>query len=191
MVKRLFLDTETTGTNTDTVGMYQLGGIIEVGKREEEFEFNCDIFEEDAIDPKSFGTNGMTLEKISNSPSPEKVLEQFTGLLDKYVDRYDKQDKWIVIGYGVEFDQKILRNWFYKLGDDFFGSWFWHPWICVMNLAQYVLQEERSEIENFRQNTIAEYLHIRVDESKLHTALYDAKITRKIFNKLEERIKCR
>lgn len=189
MLKQLFIDTETTGVNTNTCGVYQIGGIIKVGKREEEFEFNCDIFEENEIDPKAFETNKMTVETISEYPSPDIVFEQFTSLLEKYVDKYDKNDKFIVIGYGSEFDQQVLRNWFYRLGDDYFGSWFWHPWVCVMNLAQYVLQEERNMLTNFKQSAVAEYLRIRVSEDKLHTALYDAQLAKKIYEKLNMKIK--
>jgi len=185
MIKQLFIDTETTGVDRDLSGVWQIGGIIKVGKREEEFEINCDIFEEDEINPKAFETNDMTLEKIAKFQPPEKALEQLIGILDKYVDKYDKKDKFIVLGYGAEFDQQILRNWFYKLGDDYFGSWIWHPWIDIMVLAQYVLQGVRPNLENFKQRTVADYLQIRTDETKLHSALYDAQIARKIYNKLE------
>ena len=188
MIKQLFIDTETTGVNTDIVGMYQVGGIIRVGKREEEFEFNCDIFEEDEIDPKAFEKNGLTLKEIATFPTPQDTFEKFINLLDKYIDRYDKKDKFIVIGYGAEFDQRILSNWFYKLGDDYFRSWFWHPWIDVMNLAMYVVKDYRSDISSFKLKSIAEHFHIRTDDTKLHTALYDAQITRKIYNKLEHYI---
>ncbi|MDD5053474.1 MAG: 3'-5' exonuclease [Sulfuricurvum sp.] len=184
MVKQLFIDTETTGVNVNAVGMYQLGGVIVAGRREEEFEFNCDIFEEDEVNTDAFENNGMSIEKISSFPSPEIVLGKFIDLMDKYVDRYDRRDKFVVIGYGSEFDQQILRNWFYKLDDDYFGSWFWHPWVCVMNLAMFACQVSRAEMQNFKLKTVAEHLEIPVVDEKLHTALYDAKLAREVYSKI-------
>jgi len=184
-LKQLFIDTETTGTYTETVGLYQFGGIIVAGKRGEEFEFNCDIFEEDDVDLKALETNGITLEEISQFPDPQQVFEQFISVLDKYVDRYNPMDKFVVYGYGAKFDQQMLRNWFYKLGDDYFGSWFWHPFVDIMNLAMYIKQGERRNLANFKMQTVADYLHIRTDKTRLHTALYDAQIAKKIYEKLD------
>jgi DNA polymerase-3 subunit epsilon len=188
MIKQMFIDTETTGVDTRTSGVYQIGGIIIAGKRGEEFEFNCDIFTEDEISPKAFEKTKITLKDISKYPPPDQIHQQFINIMDKYVDRYDKKDKFVVFAYGSEFDQRILSNWFYKLGDDYFRSWFWHPWICIMNLAMYALQGDRKELENFKLLTVAEYLHVRVKEDKLHTALYDAQLAKKVYHKLVDRI---
>ena len=46
------------------------------------------------------------------------------------------------------------------------------------------LRNKRSELENFKQSTVAKYLGIEIDESKLHDAEYDIKVCIQIFNKL-------
>lgn len=182
--KLIFLDTETTGGHHDNCGVWQIGGIIECGKRSEEFLFECDIFEQDKFDPAVTEVTGITLEKLSKMADPGETYDKFVAMLDKYVDKFDKQDKFIAVAYAAEFDQTVLRDWFVKNDDDYFGSWFWHPWLDVMNMAAVELRQERSELKNFKLGTVAQYLGIKVDGAKQHDALYDAQLAREIYYKI-------
>jgi DNA polymerase III subunit epsilon len=128
--------------------------------------------------------NKMTSKKLSSLPDPDETYRKFVELLDKYVDRFDKKDKFIAIGYGSEFDEEVIRHWFEKNDDEFFGSWFWHPWLCMMNASAIYLQNERKELKNFKLITVSDYLGIKVCEDNFHNALYDAKISREIYNKI-------
>lgn len=184
MLKLMFIDTETTGTDTIMSGLWQIGGIIECGRRSEEFLFECDVFEEDIFDPKVIEVTGITPQKLEMLPDPKEVFDKFVELLDKYVDRYDKQDKFTAIGFFAEFDQKIIRTWFEKNDDDYFGSWFWHPWLCMANVAAFTYRKHRSDFLNFRMETVADQLGIDFDSNNLHNALFDAKIAREIYLKL-------
>ena len=188
MLKQIFIDTETTSANRKTCGLWQLSGIIECGKKKEKFDFKMDIFEGSDVDSKAFETNGMSLEKIATFADPTETYEKFIKLLDKYIDKYDKKDKFIAIAYGSEFDQDVLRTWFERNDDDFFGSWFFHPWICVMNLAQYRYRNERANFKNFKLATVAEYMKTcdeKCETNLYHDAAFDVDITYKMYKKLE------
>jgi DNA polymerase-3 subunit epsilon len=184
MKKLLFIDTETTSSDRHKCGVWQIGGVVECGKRIEEFLFECDIYEGDEISPSAFEVNGMSEEKIAKLPDPDKTYEQFIQLLNKYVDKFDKKDKFTVVAYGAEFDEEVLRHWFEKNDDDYFGSWTWHPWLCMMQQSAFFYQNERQEIQNFKLVTVANYLGVKIQEDKFHNALYDAQIARKIYYKL-------
>jgi DNA polymerase III subunit epsilon len=186
MKKLIFIDTETTGINREESGIWQIGGIIECGKRKEEFLFECDIFTHNDFDPIVTEVTGITLEKLSALPDPADIHVQFVKLLDKYVDRFDKKDKFTAINYGASFDEDMLVKWFKSNDDDYFHSWFWHPWTCVMNMAALSLQDERPQLRNFKMETVAEYLGIKFDSNKLHNALYDAQIAREIYLKFNK-----
>ena len=189
--KRLFLDTETTSTDQKRAGVYQISGVIEYDKIYEEFNFLCNIFDNDLVEDSAFKVNEMSIEKIMKFPDPVSVFQQFIGLLSKHVDRYDKNDKFTAIGYFSEFDAQILRNWFNKNNDSYFGSWFWHPWIDVAQMAAYVYQEDRDIFPNFRLRTIAYAMSLINDkeEKNLHNALIDAKITRQMYWELDKILK--
>jgi DNA polymerase-3 subunit epsilon len=187
MLKLIFIDVETTGTDREKSGIWQIGGIIECGKRKEEFEFECDIFEQNTFDPKVTEVTGITLEKLNQMADPGKTYDKFIELLGGYVDKYDKKDKFQAVSYGGDFDQEMLRAWFLRNDDDYFGSWFWHPWICMMYAAAIELRKERAELKNFRLETVADYLGIKVDPTQTHNALYDAKLAREIYYKVVEK----
>lgn len=111
------------------------------------------------------------------------VYKQFVDMLSKYVDRYNKQDKFFLAGYNnAHFDNQFLRSWFIQNGDKYFGSWFWSNSIDVMVLATPFLAEKRSQMENFKQGTVAKTLGIEVDDTKLHDALYDIQICKAIYD---------
>ncbi len=182
MIKQLFLDLETTGTNTTKCGIWQIGGIIRYEDVYKEFEFNCDIFDDDEVTSDALEKTGLTFKTLSTFPDPEQVYSQLLQVLGDHVDKYNKQDKFFIIGYGVEFDVKCLRRWFEGFGDNFFGSWLWMPWICVMTLAGNYMKDIRHTMPNFQLKTVLEYLKIDHDDSKLHGALYDAKMAMAIYD---------
>jgi len=185
MIKKIFLDTETTSPNRFRCGLWQIGGIIEVGKRQEEFCFECDIFSEDQIDDKAMQMNGLTLEILAQKPDPGEVIIKFQDLLGRYVDKFDKRDKLYFINYGAEFDSEVLRQWWAKNGDDYYGSWFWHPPIDIMVLAMQSLMcmgnGGRSDVKNFKLQTVLDYYGIGYDANILHTAVYDAQKARELY----------
>ncbi len=60
MIKECFIDTETTGTNPVRAGIWQIGAIIRYdGKEVDRFLLECDVFEDDDVDPDALAMNGM------------------------------------------------------------------------------------------------------------------------------------
>jgi DNA polymerase-3 subunit epsilon len=103
------------------------------------------------------------------------------------VDRYDKKDKFQFVAYGADFDIDMLRRWFAKNDDDYFGSWFHHPALCMMYAAGMKLRNERENLKNFRLETVAAYFGIKVDPTRVHDALYDAWLAKEIYYKITEK----
>jgi DNA polymerase-3 subunit epsilon len=185
MSKCIFIDTETTSANPDRGGLIQLSGIIEIdGTIAEEFDIHTNIFKNDEVTEEALQTNGYTLEQIYGFSHPNKAFVEFRKLLEKYVDPYNKADKFIALAYVANFDNTVLREWFRKNGSQYFGSYFWHPWIDIFNLAAYLYQDQRAQFENFKMKTVAAYLGIECDQEQCHGALYDTKIARQIYYKL-------
>jgi len=187
MVKRIFLDTETTSVNRMTCGVWQIGGIIEVGKRCEEFLLECDIFSEDEVNKEALEMHKLSIEALAAKPDPGRIFGQFQEMLGRFVDKFDKKDKFYFINYGAEFDAEVMRQWWLKNGDDYYGSWFWHPPIDVMVLAMQYLVGRRQEVRNFKLETALEYFKIPYDATKLHDALYDAQKARELYYLVTEK----
>lgn len=116
-------------------------------------------------------------------PPMRQVYDQFINMLSKYVDRYDRYDKFFLVGYNnASFDNQFLRAWFGHNGDKYFGSWFWANSIDVMVIATPYLADRRSQMVNFKQGTVAKTLGITVEDDKLHDALYDIDICKAIYD---------
>ena len=189
--KLLFIDTETTGVNTQKCGVFQISGIVEYNEIYEEFDFRCSLFDGDVVEETAFATNKMSVEKIMEFEDPTIVFKKFTEVLGKHVNRYDKQDKFITLGYWSDFDNQILRRWFEKNGDKFFGSWFYVPWVDVAQLATYVFKEDRDIFPNFKLATVlnAMYLSEENCDTMYHDAMYDVRKTREMYWKLDSILK--
>lgn len=181
-MKVLFFDLETTGTLVNKHGIHQLSGMIVVdGEVKEKFDFKVQPNPKAEIVQEALDVAGVTKEQIMAYPPMGEIYRKFIDMLSKYVDRYNKKDKFFLAGYNIaSFDNSFLRAWFIQNGDKYFGSWFWSNCFDVMVLATPYLSEKRAEMENFKQGTVAKALGINVDDSKLHDALYDIEICKQI-----------
>lgn len=183
-MKILFFDLETTGLSEFRHGIHQLSGEIVIdGEVKETFNFNVKPHDKAEIEQTALDVAGVTRDQILAYPPMAEVYNQFTSLLSKYVDKYNKQDKFFLAGYNnAHFDNQFLKKWFDHNGDKYFGSWFWSNSIDVMVLATPFLAAQRPHMENFKQSTVAKALGIQVDDTRLHDAEYDIQICKAIFD---------
>lgn len=189
-MKLAYIDVETTGIPYPESGLIQLAGIIEVDDEiVDRFDFRVRPFPTDIILDEALDVNGVTREDLKTFDSPVDVHKKFIEVLDKHVDRYDKNDKLHFVGYNAEFDANHLRSWFKKNDDNYFGSWFWHPPLDAMTFAAIGLMRRRHDLANFQLTTVARSLGIDVEEADAHDALYDVNLTRQIFRMLIDRIR--
>ena len=185
-MKLFFFDLETTGTNPARHGIHQISGEIVVdGETKESFDYHVRPNPKAQIDPAALQVAGVTEAQIMAYPPMEDVYKQLVEMLAKYVDRYDRQDKFFLVGYNnASFDNLFLRGFFRQNGDEYFGSWFWANSIDVMVLATQYLLNERPQMENFKLSTVAGHMGIGVNADALHSADYDIALTRAIYEKI-------
>lgn len=183
-MKVLFYDLETTGTYPGKHGIHQMSGMIVIdGEIKETFDYKVRPNPKAEILDEALAVAGVTRKQILAYPPMEEIYPQVINMLAKYVDRYDKKDKFFLAGYNnASFDNQFLRGWFLQNGDQYFGSWFWSNSIDVMVLATPYLAARRTEMKDFKQGTVAKTLGIQVDDAKLHDALYDIEICKAIYD---------
>lgn len=186
-VKKIFYDVETTGLNKERCSIVQLSGCIELdGEVMEYFDFKMRPWNGTEFEPKAlemYESRGITMDEILSYPNPKDVFKNFQNLLCKYVNKYDKKDKFLLYGYNNRgFDDDFLRNLFTKMNDPYFGSFFHQNTIDVMVLASEYLHTVRPNMPNFKLSTVAEVLQFQVQHDLLHDAEYDIKLTRMAYN---------
>jgi len=183
--QKLWIDLETSGLDRKKHGVVQIAGAIEINyKLINTFNYTMRLFPGDRISKKSIETHGFTIDDIKKFIPPHNQFIQIVKMLREYVDPGDKRDKFTMFAYNADFDYGFLRTWWEKNNSPFFGSYVWYPPVDVMTKAAEVLQPERHLLKNMKLKTVAKYLGINVDESKLHDAFYDIELTRDVYHRL-------
>ena len=183
-MKLVYYDLETTGTNPGKHGIHQISGQIVIdGVIKETFDFHVQPNPRAMIEDEALKVGGVTREQILAYPPMQQVYQEFVAMLGKYVDKFNKKDKFFLVGYNnAAFDNQFLRGFFLQNGDVYFGSWFWSNSIDVMVLASAYLATRRPEMENFKLSTVAKTLGIVVNDDSLHDAMYDIELTKAVFD---------
>jgi DNA polymerase III subunit epsilon len=175
--KLLWIDIESSGLIPEKHGIIQIAGIIEIqGKVKEKFMLlnNCSNKE---ISDDALKINGYTRQQIATFPAPKETYGKLIEIFGKYVDKYDKLDKFIAAGQQVDFDINFLLQFFKDSGDNYFFSW-------VESRARldtkYILTflQDRGKIpmlENSKNITISKYFGR--DVIGAHDAMVDIELT--------------
>ena len=186
--KLLFFDLETTGFYWWRHSIHQIGIMVEIdGVVVEKIDIKLRPFPGAPIEQEALDACGVTLEQIMGYQSQEAGFKQFREVLRKYVDRYDKTDKFYLVGYNNgKFDNEFLVRLFERNKDTMFYSYFWGNYLDVVVLASQLLIDERVDMPSFKLHRVARTLGIEVDEEKLHDALYDVELTRELYNRITD-----
>ena len=183
-MKILWIDTETTGLNVERCDIIQIAGIIVIdGKEVERFNFRCQPTNYDTIEQQALDTCNLTVEQLRTLPTAQETYSKLKQVLDKYIDRYNKADKFYLAGQNVEFDRQFLQSFFEKMGDKYFMSYVKHQTVDLIHLMTILDSSGCISISNFKLETIANYLNIERDKN-LHDAEVDIDLTRKCYCKL-------
>lgn len=188
MAKVLFYDLETTGLHPSKNAIHQLSGSICIdGEERESFNFHVRPHQGALVEDQALEVAGITRQQLLTYPTAQEVYKRFIGLLSKYVDRYDRTDKFFLAGYNnAAFDNRFLSAFFLQNGDLYFGAWFWSGSLDVMILAAQYLMQQRAQMPNFKLATVAEYLGIAIDEQHLHDAGYDIYLTMEVYKRITQ-----
>ncbi|WP_338936221.1 3'-5' exonuclease [Fusobacterium polymorphum] len=185
MNKIIFIDTETGGVNPEKAALIQLSGIIRIDKKDvEKFNFYIKPFENSEVTEKALEVQGRTLEELKTDKYVEEkeVYKQFIKLLDKYIDKYDRTDKFIVAGYNVRFDVDILKAFFQRHGNNFLFSYLDSSMLDPLySIRLLQIAEVLPVLENNKLETWCKHFGI---ELKAHDSLEDIEATKKLIGKL-------
>ena len=152
-MKLLFFDLETTGIKYWRNGVHQISGEIVIdGVTKESFNFNVCPHPQCEIEEEALRICNVSKEQIQAYPPMREVYVKFVNMLSKYVDKFDKKDKFFLVGYNnASFDNHFLKAFFVQNGDNYFYSWFWVNSIDVMVLStQHLMRVETGVIVKVR-----------------------------------------
>ena len=181
--KEFYCDLETSGLKEDVHGVVQIAGIIKInGQVKAKFDYKVKLMKGDKITLSSIEIHGYSIEEIKSFPSSHRFFNKLLETFNKYIDPYDKKDKFHLVGYNAYFDYKFLRRFFEKNNFKWFGSYTWFPPTDIMQYANFYFEEQRYTFNNFKLRTVAEHLGKIIDEDSLHDSSYDIELTRFIYD---------
>ena len=174
MLKKLYIDVETTGLNEETSCIYDLGIIIEINHEVVDtlsFKVNPEDFEIEDWVLDTIQSKGISLEDLIEYPSQKEVFTELISVLESHIDKFNKTDKFFLVGYNIKFDDKFFRKFFLNNGNNFYDAYFWSSTQDVMDLASYLLENYRHQLSNFKLETVCKVVDIELNNA--HDAMSD------------------
>jgi len=183
-MKILWYDTETTGL-TENSAMFQISGVIEIdGEVKEEFDIFCHPHEGADISEQALEVTGMSREELDGFQSPKKAYDELVEIFSKYIDKFDREDKFIIAGQNVKFDIDVLNRFFKRNNDNYLGSFLNYKQVFD-TLSVYTALEIADvvpKLENHKLETICKIMGVEL--SNAHNSLADIKATKEVGDKL-------
>jgi DNA polymerase-3 subunit epsilon len=183
-MKLLYLDLETTGVDPKRCSIVQVAYLVEVdGKVVDASTFFIKPFKDCIIEPGALALSDVVPTAQQEGITYSEAFTRIHNMLEKYVDKFKRSDKFFLIGYNVRFDDDFMREMWKKYKDNYYGSWFFWPPIDVAVLACQFLMKTRHQMPDFKLSTVVRTLGLeRVGSA--HDALSDIHITRGLYLKV-------
>lgn len=186
-MKIFYFDVETTGIDPIRHDIIQLAYLIEIdGVDKEEGNLFMQPFDFDSISAEALLVNKLTIEELRSFDNPRDVYRMVCKILCKYVDKYDRTDKFHPAGYNVRFDCDFFKEWFDKNGDVYYGSWFNWKQIDPLRVLHFMDGMGVISLPDYKLETVCNHFGIEINA---HDALSDIKATREIIRILSKYFK--
>lgn len=182
--KMCFIDTETTGLEKGC-DLFQVAGIIDInGSVVEEFNITSRPFPDTIITEEALKVTGKTREQIMAYQEPFKAMIQLEAIFAKYINKFDRNDKFILAGHNVGFDLDKLIAFFEKNKNNYLGSWvqFGRKFDTLAVIHALQVAGVMPVLPNNKLETIAGIM--KIDLPQAHDAMFDIRATRAIGRRL-------
>jgi DNA polymerase-3 subunit epsilon len=187
-MKIFWFDCETTGLDAKKNSIIQIGGVIEIGGViVERLEYFLRPDPHTVIEPRALEVNGKTEKEIMDYPPAVEAICGLKEVLAKYVNRYDREDKFVAAGFNVNFDIDFLREAFLRVHDKYYGSWFFSCPLDTWTMVSFAILYNNLRLPNFKLTTICDYYGIQIPEA--HNAVDDVMATRTLYYTIVDQMK--
>ena len=181
--KVLYIDVETTGTDSSRHGIIQVGAIFKIsGTVVDEFDLKCAPHQGADIEDQALQVTGTTRGELPHRMNSFDAFLAFRQFLNRHIEPYDREDKCYPAGYNVHFDLDFIQNWF-RLHGDKYGIGSYVNWKRLDPLPVLFMKDFAGSLSlpDYKLETVCRHFGIEVEA---HNALSDIRATRKLLAKL-------
>jgi len=190
--KVLWVDTETGGVVPGKHALLQVAVLVEIDGQvvaEHDWTMRPPLGRE--VTDEALAVNGITRAGLVDRPSADDVKPEIDRFLGRYVNKYDREDKFTIAGYNVAaFDVPFLRDYWTLCGDKYFGSWFTNYPVDVMAACCMLRHYEllgTHELPNLKLATVCGAFGVALGAA--HDALADILATRELWEVLVQQLR--
>ena len=185
-MKICYIDVETTGLDAVKQDVIQLAGIVEIdGEVLSTFEFTCQPYSYENIQQQAMDVHGYSRQDLEKFEHPGKVKAQLEGLFSRYVNKFDKNDKFTFAGYNSPFDFRFMKEFWKKGGDKYWGSFFEYKQMDIYPLFQMYAIAAKLDLPNHKLVTAADHFGLSFGDAGAHDAMADIRVTRELGLKIQ------
>lgn len=186
-MKLLYLDTETSSLDPKLGCLLQISGIIEIdGKVSQEFDLRLRPHPLAVISPEALKINKLDPERLHDPDRLEPIdaYKKLKSIFLTYIDKYDKTDKFHLVGQNVHFDYGFLLELWMRQGDNYLGSFVYYHKIDLialtasLRLAGKLPKDER--LPSMKLEALCSYFQM---SPQTHDSMSDIRQTREIFGR--------
>lgn len=186
-MKLLYLDTETGGLDPKANPALQISGIIELdGKIAQEFDLRLRPHPSAVISPEALRINKLDPERLHDPDRLEPIdaYKRLKSIFLTYIDKYDRSDKFYLVGQNVHFDYGFLLALWERNGDPYLGSFIHYHKIdlialtAALRLAGKLPTDER--LPSMKLEALCHYFQM---PEQTHDSMSDIRQTREIFGR--------
>jgi len=189
MNKILFIDTATTGMNSEKCAIYRLGGIYtEDGIEKSRFEFRMRPFINARINEQSLWISGETRASLQLYQDEKTAFNNFLSYINQLIDLKNPRDKAYIAGFNAaNRDVPFIREWFRRNGNERFRDYFYVQVLDLMCISAFGLINIRNTMPDFHLETAARFLQVRATISEKYNSINNAKICLDMYRTLQKR----
>lgn len=186
-MKLLYLDCESSGLDSKVNAMLQVSGIIEIeGKVVQEFDLRLRPHPSAVISPEALRINKLDPERLHDPDrlEPLEAYKKLKSIFLTYIDKYDKADKFYLVGQNVHFDYGFLLELWNRQGDNYLGSFIHYHKIDLIALTASLRLAGKlptgSDLPSMKLSALCSYFKM---PEQTHDSMSDIRQTREIFGR--------
>lgn len=185
--KVCWFDTETTGLSATRNDIIQLAMLIEIdGNIKAKYNWVMQPTSYKDISKEALKINGVTIADLKKYPDSKTVYQEILMVLDSYIDKYDRNDKFTPAGQNVAFDVDFLLNFFKKNKNKYYGSYFNWRALDTLAIARFHTHLLGVQLDSYKLEDLVKYYEVDLSDDDFHDAMVDVIATRKLFYKISE-----